>query len=251
MGVPVLGVQDSGFALGYRFTNVMGLLEYRMNNLQPNEYAKITGTPTAASAVYGGVQVGNTLSVTINQNSPIVYTVQPSDLLAPDPVLSAVQNIANLINQTVGSQWIASAQPAVTYSPTAVAPGPKTWQLAVIAAPTNQEAFTIAVSGTGGLIGYVVLQGALPNPQQTFNDDGMTAVGYLAICDYLESKTAISSDLMKYTQADVVTLRRDELGARDGLYMYWRRRLADVFGIPLYPMQPVANFGGANTGLEI
>jgi hypothetical protein len=85
----------------------------------------------------------------------------------------------------------------------------------------------------------------------TFQDDSVTCTGYLSICDYLEGKIAQASDLMKYSTADVVTFRRDETQARGALYNVWRKRMADFFGIPIYPMAAVGRFGGANTGLVV
>lgn len=249
MGVPVLGVQDSGFALGYRFPNVMGLFEDRMNKLQPHEYARIVGVPTAALALYGTPQVGDTLTATIAPNAPVVYTVQASDLLAPDPNLVIVGNFAKLWNQTLGFAFIAQAQPPLTYPTSTVGWGPQTWQLAFVG--TAETAFTFTASTTGGMVTYPILQGALPWPKVTFVEDALTVHGYLNILDYLESKAATSSDLMKFSKADVVDFRRDELGAREKLYHVWRKKLAAVFGIPLSPLPPVSNFGGSPTGLAV
>ena len=113
--------------------------------------------------------------------------------------------------------------------------------------------FTWSISSSnGGFYGVALNQGTQPRPYYTFTDDNYTANGYIGMCDYLESKTGAASDLSsKYSVADVVTFRRDELSARDDNYHYWRQRLADYLGIPLFPMQPVAGFGGANTGLTI
>lgn len=245
-GAPVLGVQDSGFALGYRFEQIMGLFEYRMNNIQPWEYTRIVGIPAAAQAVLGTIQVGSTIGCTVAALSPVVYTVQSADLTAPDPTFSAVQNFCNAFNAAHGSSFIASPQPAVVWPQTTVSAGPKQWQIAFVSSTT--AAFTIAPTGTNGLLAYVVSQGNTPNPSAAFKEDAVTAVGYLSICDYLEGKIATSSDLMKFSKADVVGFRPDEMDARDNLYQYWRQRLADVWGIPLYPM---GGTGGMATGFSV
>lgn len=248
MGIPVLGVQDSGFALGFRYANVMGLFEWRVKNLQPWEYTHVTGYPAAAVSVMGSPQVGNTLSATVASLAQYTYTVQASDLTAQDPVLSALTNFCNGFNSLNAASFVASPQPAITFSPTAVSPGPKTWQLAFVS--TAMSAFTVAVTSTG-LTAFVTAQGVVPTPTLTFQDDNTTCTGYLAICDYLQAKTATSSDLAKYSKADVVQFRQNELGYREAIYKNWRQKLADYLGIPLYPMQPVGRFGGANTGLVI
>jgi len=246
MRVPVLGVQDSGFALGYRFPNVMGLLERRMNTLQPNEFAAITGTPTGAVSLLGSVALGNTLTVTINGN-PQTYTVTSGDMSAPDPVFSMANNAANQITAAnLGA--IATAQPTVTWPATQIGQTPQLWQLAFVS--QSQATFTISVSSTGLIVPYVALAGVLPKPNQTFGD-GTQAYGYIGICDYLESATALTSDLIKFSKADVVEFRGNELQLRADLYDYWCEHLAEFLGIPLAPYPPAGNFGGANTGLIV
>ena len=167
--------------------------------------------------------------------------------------MSVVQNLANQINfnaAMVSGGYQASAQPAVTYPVTAIGATSPFWQLAVVNNLGNT--FTFGLSSTGTLYSFPTSQGNAPRPFYTFTDDGYTATGYIAICDYLESKVGSASDLSaKYSVADVVTFRRDELAARDANYQYWRQRLADFFGIPLYPMQPVGAFGGSGTGLTV
>lgn len=245
-GVPILGVQDSGFALGYRFQQIMGLFEFRMNQIQPWEYTRIVGIPAAGAAVLGTIQVGATVSVTVGALSIYTYTVQSSDLLAPDPTFSALNNFCNGFNAINGASYIASPQPAVVWPMTTVSAGPKEWQLAFVSAVATP--FNIVASGSNGLIAYVTAQGLAPKPSATFNEDSETLNGYLNILDYLEGKIATASDLMKFSVADVVNFRPDEMGARAGLYEFWRNRLASVWGIPLYPMGGV---GGLQTGLSV
>ena len=249
MGVPVFGLQDSGFAMGYRFMNVMGLLEDRMNKLQPFEFASITGTPTGSLSLLqsGPIVSGGTITVAVN-GIPIVYTITPEDAIASDPVFSIVTNAANLITSSLPSLVVASAQPTIVFPITTYGATPRQWQLTL--SSTNASSFTVAISGsTGNPYGYVSLQGIMPHPSYTFVEDQLTAVGYVNICSYLESKTAGSSDLMKFSVADVVTFRPDELGARVSVYQWWRKKLASVFGIPLFPMPPVSRYGGSSTGL--
>jgi hypothetical protein len=249
MGVPVLGVQDSGYAFGYRFSTVTGLFEYRMNNLQPWEASSIIGLPIASAQFSGLAQAGQVITAVV-AGITTTYTVQSSDVQASAPVEAVVQNIAAAINGTTAG-FNASAQPAVSYPVTAVGATSPYWQLAVTSTLGIPFAISITVS-SGTLYAVVTAQGLAPRPFYTFTDDSYTATGYIAICDYLESKVGAASDLSsKYSVADVVTFRRDELAARDQNYQWWRQKLADVFGIPLYPMQPVSGFGGNNTGLVV
>lgn len=260
MGLPTLGIQDSGFALGYRFSIAAGQFENRMNKLQPFEFAWLTGTPTAAiglTSSQAGPQVGDTITVGINELPPVTYTVTSQDVNAtfPDmtPQFAAGYSVANNLSQAVlqasSGLFIGSAQPAVNWPQTAIGPGPPNWQVSFLA--TTGVPVTVTVSTTGATYAYIVQQGTAVKPSNTFADDGVTATGYIPMCDYLESKVAAASDLMKYSVADVVTFRRDEMQARDALYEYWRQKLADIFGIPLFSMPPVGNFGGVNTGLIV
>ena len=234
----------------------MGLLEWRMNNLQPYELASITGNPTASNTAYAagtGPNIGDTITITIN-TSPVTYTVQPSDFQSlnpygvPDPMYSIVNNAAAAVTQQLSSLVVGLPQPAVTYPQNYVGAGPMQWQMAY--SSTNGQPFTLAVASTGNILAYPLTQGVSVSPTITFLDTNVTATGYVAICDYLEQNTAQASSLVKVTKADVVDFRQDELAARDQIYEYWRQRLADVFGIPLYSVPPVANFGGVSTGME-
>ena len=254
MGVPVLGLQNSGFALGYRFENQIGLLEYRMTNLQPYEEISITGVPAASAAVYGQITLGDVLNmqITPSDRPPILisYTVQPSDLVAPQgPMAAVAQNFANAIMQTPsGASFVQAAySPGVTQPyPTAIPPNASVILQGIFPVP-----FTITTYVQGYTTFQPTLQGVLPAPSVTFKEDAVTIYGYVPIADYLQGKLFSSSDLMKFTKADVVNFRHDELGARRAVYDEARQQLAEFLGIPLFPVPPVDNSGGANvTGLR-
>jgi hypothetical protein len=215
-----------------------------MNNIQPWEYTRIVGNPVAALAIVGAPQVGATLSCTVGALSAFTYTVTSQDMAQVDPTFTAATNFCNAFNAVNAASYIASPQPAVVWPQTTIGSGPRQWQIAFVAPTSN--AFTIVPAGTNGLVSYVISQGNIPNPSATFKEDNVTAVGYLSLCDYLESKIATASDLMKFSKADVVDFRPDEMQIREALYNKWCERLADVWGIPLYPM---GGPGGANTGL--
>lgn len=249
LGVPVLGLQNSGFALGYRFTNVMGLLEYRMNNLQPFEEAALTGVPTGAAILYGTPAAGNTVTLTVNALAPLTYTVTAADALATDPLGSVAQNLSIAIaaSATYAPIVRAAYAPSIKQPYTTSSGVNSTLILQSTSAATFT--FTCAFSGATSFVSY--LQGVLPQPSTTFTEDSVTATGYVAICDYLESKVATASDLMKFTKADVVNFNRDETGSRMGLYRLWRKRLAEFLGVPLYPMGAAGVHGGGGTGLVV
>ncbi|MDE2099950.1 MAG: hypothetical protein KGL39_22040 [Patescibacteria group bacterium] len=250
MGIPVAGIQDSGSASGYRFFEQVGNLEYRLNNLQPWEYGRIVGSPTAAVMISATPAVGNTITVTVGNLSPFTYTLTLNDLAQVDPVFSACENLVAAFNQANVASYFASTQPTV-YWPVTQKPfqGPSVWQMAFVS--TGQTAFTVAVSTTGTLVGTVTAQGSAIMPTVTFQEGNVTTTGYLAILDYLQAKVANSSDLAKFSKTDVVTMRYDELGYRESIYKNWRQKLADYIGCPLYPMRTMYPTGGRKTGLVI
>ncbi len=192
---------------------------------------------------------GGTITISVN-NIPVAYTITSSDAGAADPVLSIATNAANLISATLPSLVNASAQPTIVFPITTIGRSPSQWQVTL--SSTSGSAFTVAISGsTGNPYAYVSLQGVLPRPSYTFVEDSYTATGYLPILDYLESKVAGSSDLMKFSTADVVDFRRDEMNARSALYYWWKKRLSSVFGVPIKPLPSVGRFGGSGTGLSM
>jgi len=245
MGIPVVGLPATGSVLGWRYNQLVGQLEYRMNNLQPIEEAQLTGNPTAVVQVTGNPVIGDVVTAVIN-GAPVSYTVQASDLAAPIPLQSIAQNWANAIT-TAGLGYLGN------YGiPPKTTPGGGNYFYTgtLILTPTNGQPFTIATQNVGQTVPYVVQQGVAIPPSIVFAETGTLVNGYLGICDYLESRIALASDLVKYQKADVVNFRMNELAERDNIYTAWRQRLADFLGIPLYPMgaPPRSGGWGVNTG---
>jgi hypothetical protein len=204
------------------------------------------------------------MTVTPTGGSPIsaTYTVVPSDLegLNPygqvDPVYTVANNAANALTQASGGAILALPQPCVIWPQTTPGVGPPQWQMSYNNQAQSSQGvppvpFTLSVTPSGGLISTIVQQGVQPNPIVTFQEDGVTASGYIAICNYLEQRIALASDLIKFTKADVVLIRQDEREARADIYDYYCERIAEVMGIPLYPLAASSNFGGKNTGMAV
>lgn len=245
MGVPVLGVQNSGFAQGYRYMQEAGLLEYRMNNLQPVEEAQLTGWPIANIQITGTPQVGDRVSFQVNSLSTYVYTVQSSDLLSTDILGSIAANAATGINQTYFGNPVAAA-----YVPSLKTPYPtaSTPWAAIILQGVSSASFFVTVGATGHTTPIVTVNGASVPPSYTFTDDGETINGYVAILDYLEGVIARPSDLAKFSKADVVNFRANEIGYRRAIYREWQGMLSRFLGIRLDAVSPSRR---ANVGLSI
>jgi hypothetical protein len=252
LGVPAAGLPQTGSQLGWRYNNQVGALEYRMINLQPIEEAQLTGYPAALIQIAGQPQQGDTVTVTIGSGSPIIYTVTSADVAAAIPLQSISQNLAKAITlanqgylgdygippQTKPTQTFGSYQGIVLIQPV----------------PPANAAFSIAVVGTGNTLPYVAQQGVQTPPSVAFAETGITVYGYVAICDYLESRIANSADLVKYATATGaggagINLRMNELAERRNIYDEWCDKLADFFGIQRFPMgRPAAAGSAAFTG---
>ncbi len=252
LGIPALGLPQTGSMLGWRYNNEVGTLEYRMINLQPLEEAQVTGLPTAVVQITGNPQVGDRLTVTIGANAPISYTVTSADLAAQIPLQSISQNMAaaiTLANQGYLGDYGIPPQ-------TTPEGGLYFWTgtLVIVPTPANPASFTVAVTTTGNTIPYIASQGAPVPPLVTFQETGATVYGYVGICDYLESRIALAADLVKYRSATGaggggVAMRMNELAERKNIYNEWCQRLADFFGISRYPMgRPAAPGSAAFTG---
>lgn len=248
LGVPAIGLPQTGSVLGWRYNNEVGSLEYRMINLQPIEEAQITGNPMALIQIAGVPHLADQVGVTIGTNARIPYNVTSGDLAAPIPLQAISQNWATAITlaaqgylgdygippQTKPSQTSGSYQGIVILQPI----------------PPSVDPFSIVVDTTGNTIPYVAQQGVAVPPSVTFQESGITVYGYLAICDYLESRIANAADLVKYQAAggaggSNVAFRMNELAERRNIYDEWCGKLADFFGISRYPMGRPASSGSA------
>ena len=244
MGVPVLGVADTGFQLGYRYFTEAGTLEFRLNNLQPIEEANLTGVPISTIGVTGRPAVNDTITATIN-GVPVTYTITPADVAQGASATTFIaQNLATSICQTgVGVSAAAAPGPTNMQLPYLVAAVPL-----VILQGLGSNLFTASVAQSStGLYTYVLDQPQYPTPNITFADDNTTCYGYIQILDYLESKVAQASDNFAVSQSDTVRLRADEMQARIRLYTYWRKRLSSYLGVPLNPLGKPRSSGGGFT----
>lgn len=254
LGIPVAGISAPGGMLGWRYSQEIGLVEFRLLNLQPHEEAQITGLPIATVAVNGNPNIGDLVEISVTLNGTITnisYTVQSSDI-APNAnnVQTSLTNIATkLANLVTGSNLGLNGAfaPAPTNNnyPYAIAPNAQ-----VIIYQTVHTPLSVSVSFTGSTNLAVIEQGNFIGPQITFNDENppLTAYGYLAICEYLQSKMAQTSDNLSLNQADVMKFRVDEMTARKALWMNWRKQLAQFLGCSLFPTKI---YHGTNTGFVV
>ena len=225
--VPYAGIPFSGNTAGLRTILTVGQLEAYMNFLQLEEECQLTGYPFGAVQIYGYPANGNTVTATIN-STPVTYTVQPSDLLALQPLANIANNLATKINMSnVGVQ---AATGSISTGDTAPAALPSFGQVSIVS-PTT---FTLTASATGG-VSVNVPPGAngqsYPQPNLTNVAGVPTLYGYIAICDYLQARIVQEDAFLSFETADVVKFRKYSVNKRIELYDYWRGRMGIALSV--------------------
>ncbi len=240
---PVIGlpsISPGGASLGvgftgYRYFQAWGLMEYRLNNLQPVEEAMLLGVAIGGVSLLLQPSVGDTVSVVLsggNLASSVTITTPP------------YATTQNLDGRLVLCQQIANGVPAspalvaagfLGYTPYGTGP----YSQAVLPVPEvaiqSPVPFTITASGTGATVPQVTSQGVLIPPSTSLDGGATTIYGYLNILNGLEFAYATASDNLDTTKADVWTARANELAQRKALYEHWVGMLSQFIGVPVNP----------------
>lgn len=244
LGYPVTGLPirspAGGAALnhgfqGYRFLQVYGQLEFRMNWLQPVEEAVITGL------AFAYVQISSAPGVVITPGADLSIQLVTSDgeidetleytTQAGDTIFTIGSTFANLLamNGTLTNAGFVANAPftnGVFTNVTEPVPGIQ------LISPRD---FTTTVVYEGDATLIVAPGGGVPQDPIIVVDDGdTTIIGLLPILSYLQGKIASSSDNLDTERADVWFARKDEVTQRKELYHYWRNELAKFLDIPLF-----------------
>lgn len=242
LGYPVIGLLRNSpgggtlgaAAAGYRFHQVYGFLEYKLNNLNPDEEARLTGLAFGSVALVGPQPLaGDAITVTFSGGplvSPVPVTVT---LGSPAP---AGDNRITLMNALAGAISLnAGLQAAGFIAAAPYGTGPFSENAVAIAecAFTNPQQFTLACTGTGAMAPQVTSNGALLSPSAIINQDGTTVTwGYTPILDFLENAYGGTSQNLDTQKADVWSGRSNELGQRQALYETWVDKTVNFLGIP-------------------
>lgn len=241
LGYPAIGllrVSPGGGTLGaaaagYRYFEAFGTLEYRLNNLNPDEEARITGMATGSIILTGPQpQLGDQFTVTFGGGpltAPVaITTTAPATNPSYDNRINVVNALAGLVstNTTLQANGFLAAAPYGT--------GP--FSQNAVAIPevgfTNPVTFTLQCSGTGSSAPQV---GSVPGPlapSVQLITRGPLVNGYIPILDGLESAYGGASQNLDTAQADVWRGRPNELGQRISLYEVWVDKLVDFIGVP-------------------
>lgn len=235
----------SGF-VGFRFFQADGRLEYRFQNLAPDEESRLVGLAFGSAMLIGNTIAGDVVSVTLSGgplSSPVTISVMAG---ATDTPLSLARALAAaaMLNVTLTAAKFQAVAPYGTgpYAQNAI-PVPEV-------AFTNPQNFTMTATGTGQTGIAVNLDGGQPlNPALSIRVMGNTTTyyGYLSILDQLENAVGGATQNLDTLKADVWTARNDEVEQRERLYQNWRVRLSHYLGVQLFEETPEgrAYYGGS------
>jgi hypothetical protein len=227
-------------AVGWRFTQAYGFLEYAMNNLNPDEECRLVGNALGSVGFIGpDANPGDTCTVVLsggNIPSPVTLV---ATVPAPGTGISPNLSLALVLAQQANTN--ASLVSAGMY---AVAPyGTGAFAESAVPFPecgfvNPSSAFTIAVANTGLSSGVVTAQGAFLPPVAGLtpapgNGQATTTFGYIPILNALESAHAQTSENLDTSRADVWFHDGMEIGKRTSLYRQWQQKLSDFMGTPI------------------
>jgi hypothetical protein len=249
VGLPVLNPAGGSFydsAVGQRYFEAYGFLEWRMDTLNPDEESRVTGYAYGATLLTGNTQTGDTVTLTVSGGpltAPVVLTTTAG---SQDTALTLAVTLAALANQnlTLAANRFYAVAPWGS--------GPFSYRPAGI--PLSEMAilspvpFTLAVTSTGSTGAAITANGIQLHPKAVLIDP-LTNIstphyGYLSILDQLETATVGSSDNLSTLKADVWTARHDETQQREELYNLWRYKLSRDLAIPLWEDTPEARSSG-------
>ena len=242
MKYPVIGlpsISPGGASLGVGFTGhryfqAWGLMEYRLNNLQPVEEAMLLGVAIGGVAILIPPSVGDTVSVVLsggNLVAPVTISTPPWSATGQDGRLVLCQQIAN----GVPASPTLVAAGFLGYTPYGTGPYAQTAIPVPEVAIQSPVPFNISASGTGTTVPQVNSQGVLVPPSTSLDGGTTVLYGYLNILNGLEFAYATASDNLDTTKADVWTARASELAQRKALYEHWVGMLAQFIGVPVNP----------------
>ena len=219
---------------GYRYLDQWGQLEWRMNNLNADEEARLLGQPCGLVSLTGSpVTAGIVFQLQFSGGglvSPVTISYTSS---SSDNQLSVCSAISNAVNQNatlIAAGFVAFNQ--YTFQPlVAVIPLP---QMGFENITLGVTSFTLTVLSNTNPQLVVNLQGQLLAPSAPVSDltNPTTVIwGYLPIADWLEGAVPGATRNLDTSKADTWFTRIDEVDAREDLYERWKQRMGDfLFG---------------------
>jgi len=238
-GNPPISPAGAGHLLGglngYRFFQASGTLEFKMNNLQPLEEAKITGQSTGVVRVLSGPDptkaVGSGLDLALTL---LIDDIAVDTIMLTTSSVDTVMSIGTLFANGVLASSLLQAESFQALAPTSLPAAP--FIGLQIMCPRD---FTIQTAGSDPVILAVSPgSGLFTNPKVTFEEEGEFH-GFLPILTILENKMIGQvSDNLDTDKADVWTARKSEPEDRQRLFDYWRFQFSRFLNTPLFEDTP-------------
>ncbi len=240
----VNGMTLADGAAGYRYFTGYGALEWRMNNLMPDEEARINGFAFASIAITGTPVNGDVIAITFSGGglaNPVTINTTVAGML-PNP-----QHDSNIINQnalTVTQEILIAvlgnaalvAAGFMVVAPYGAGPFSQRFYPNPIITFQCPSGFRVAVTGPANEGLQVRQSGAPLSPSFTANagsPSAQTFNGFVPILNQLEAAQAGSSDNLDTIRADVWWARADEIKQRALLYRQWQHKLAIFLNVPM------------------
>ena len=231
---PAGGSLASAFA-GYRFFQTYGRLEWKMNNLNADEEARLLGVAYGAIALIGpNPNVGDTVGITISGGG----LVNAQTISATAQARDAPANLILRLAANAASNTAMQAAGILALSPFGSGPFNQNEMPLAELAFEGPSPFTLAnATGSGLLVPQITATGTYLSPSTSL--DGTTTIyGYLPILDGLEGAWASGSQNLDTQRAGPWHARSNEIGQRLSLYQNWQIRLSRFLEIPVYNGTP-------------
>lgn len=208
-----------------------------MNNLMPDEEARLNGRAYASIGILGTPQPGDTVVVVISggglDNDETLTAVMPA--LSGDVNRDQLVMTQQLVLSAVADQNLTDAL-FLAVAPYGTGPFAGRLYPNPLFVLTCPKAFTIAVTAPATTAAQARSQGK-PIPPFFIQNEGTpnqtTLYGYLNILDQLEAGQASTTENLDTSRADVWVARPTEIKEREKLYNLWRGKTAMFMGIPL------------------
>lgn len=244
LGYPVIGLARTGVngggtlmsaGAGMRYHQTWGALEFRLNNLNPDEEARLTGQAFGAVMLAGLLpNQGDTLSVTFSGGN--IASQQTVTVTAGPPQNGVDGRLTLLLTlaQAVSTNAVLMNAPVIALAPY----GTGLYALSEVPLPEcgfeAVFAFSISATGTGNVAPAITADGSLLPPVSQL--DGINSTyGYVPILDSLEGAFLSSGQNMDTSAADVWKARHSEQAQRQSLYRNWQMSMADFLGVRINP----------------
>lgn len=209
-----------------------------MNVLQPEEESLLLGKPYGAFIIYSPANVGAVYSFTIGSTT-VSYTVQASDTVAVDPLMSVANGLLTQIRQNLNGYLAQSATISALNNGLGLVTSTAI-QFSLL--PANGST-TFSITPVSNVV--VVANGtSLPSPMYVVDDGNgnaaaaQVAYGLLPVCDALEAQLLSASQNLGFSQVGSESLgqavfRPDELKVRNNLLARYRYEMGVM--LAFYP----------------